>query len=78
MEALINKSSGDREDRALALAERVGERDEERIEGAALRALRKLLDEKDPARQWGGLKKVLTPEGHYLWLCEQHAQEYKI
>lgn len=48
----------------------------ERIEGAALRTLRKLLDRKDPQQQWGGLKKVLTPEGHYLWLCPYHAAEY--
>jgi small GTP-binding protein len=44
---------------------------------AALRALRHLLEEQDPQQHWGGLKKVLTPEGHYLWLCEHHAQEYK-
>lgn len=49
----------------------------ERIEGAELRVLRKLLDEVDPKQEWGGLKKVLTPEGHYLWLCEEHAKEYK-
>jgi len=49
----------------------------ERIEGMELRALRKLLDEVDPQQEWGGLKKVLTPEGHYLWLCEEHAAEYK-
>jgi internalin A len=47
------------------------------IEGAELRALRKLLDEEDRSQEWGGLKKVLTPEGHYLWLCEEHAKEYK-
>jgi internalin A len=45
-------------------------------EGATLRALRKLLDEVDPIQHWGGLKKVLTPEGHYLWLCPHHAAEY--
>ncbi len=49
----------------------------ERVEGAALRALRQLLDEVDPAQNWGGLKKILTPEGHYLWLCEYHAEEYR-
>ncbi len=49
----------------------------ERTEGAELRALRKLLDEVDPKREWGGLKKVLTPEGHYLWLCKELAKEYK-
>ena len=60
------------------MAERIGERFEERIEGAALQALRRFLDEKDPDQHWGGLKKVLTPEGHYLWLCEQHAREYAL
>ena len=48
-----------------------------RREGMELRALRLLLDKEDPAQEWGGLKKVLTPEGHYLWLCEHHAAEYK-
>ncbi|TKJ39119.1 GTPase [candidate division LCP-89 bacterium B3_LCP] len=48
----------------------------ERIAGSALRALRTLLDEKDPQQHWGGLKKILTPEGHYLWLCDYHAKEY--
>ena len=49
----------------------------ERVQGAALRVLRHLLDKKDPQQQWGGLKKVLTPEGHYLWLCEYHARGYQ-
>ena len=48
-----------------------------RIEGMELRALRRLLDEVDANHEWGGLKKVLTPEGHYLWLCDKHAEEYK-
>ena len=48
-----------------------------RVEGFQLRALRVLLDEVDKAHEWGGLRKVLTPEGHYLWLCEHHAQEYR-
>ncbi len=47
-----------------------------RAYGAALRAIRQLLDEKDPRRGWGGLRRILTPEGHYLWLCDYHAQEY--
>jgi len=55
-----------------------GERGEPKhIEGMELRALRALLDKEDPVHEWGGLKKVLTPEGHYLWLCEHHAAEYK-
>ena len=48
----------------------------QRIGGAALRALRELLDAKDPNHVSGGLEKVLTPEGHYLWLCKHHAEEY--
>jgi len=36
----------------------------EKAEGETLRALRKLLDEVDPKQNWGGLKKILTPEGH--------------
>lgn len=48
----------------------------DRTEGAQLRAVRRLLDEVDKNHEWGGLKKVLTPEGHYLWLCEAHAGEY--
>jgi internalin A len=50
--------------------------DPERAGGAALRALRLLLDEKDPTHHWGGLMKVLTAEGHYLWLCQYHAADY--
>jgi internalin A len=46
------------------------------IEGADLRVLRQLLDTLDPSQYWGGLRRVLTPEGHYLWLCEHHAKTY--
>ena len=48
-----------------------------RQEGASLRGLRRLLDELDPSQHWGALKKVLTPEGHYLWLCAEHAKAYR-
>lgn len=64
----------------LKLADKIArgeDLDPERADGAALRALRQLLDEKDPQQHWGGLKNTLTPEGHYLWLCEHHAAEYK-
>ena len=44
--------------------------------GAPLRALRQLLDRKDPYQTWGALEKVHTPEGHYLWLCPDHARPY--
>ncbi|MCT7975952.1 COR domain-containing protein [Laspinema olomoucense] len=49
----------------------------EQLKIAALRVLRQFLDEKDPHQHWGGLRKVLTPEGHYLWLCEHHAKQYQ-
>ncbi len=47
-----------------------------RAEGAALRVLRDLLDKQDPQKAWGGLRKILSPEGHYLWLCDEHAALY--
>lgn len=49
----------------------------ESLDGPALRALRQLLDQKDPSRQWGNLKQILTPEGDYLWLCDHHARSFK-
>ncbi|MGB1249638.1 MAG: COR domain-containing protein [Candidatus Promineifilaceae bacterium] len=58
---------------------RYGDRFEHRdlhARGSQLREIRALLDELDPRQHWGGLRKVLTPEGHYLWLCEHHAAEY--
>jgi internalin A len=59
------------------LAQQLPDTEPEHIQGAALRTLRHLLDENDPQQHWGGLKKVLTPEGHYLWLCQYHAREYQ-
>ncbi|MFN6470366.1 MAG: COR domain-containing protein, partial [Nostoc sp. SerVER01] len=69
-----------KESEDLDLADKIArgeDLDPERADGAALRSLRQLLEEKDPQQHWGGLKKVLTPEGHYLWLCEHHAGNYK-
>ncbi|WP_193198371.1 COR domain-containing protein [Nostoc sp. MG11] len=69
-----------KESEDLELADKIArgeDLDPERVDGAALRALRQLLEEKDPQQHWGGLKNTLTPEGHYLWLCEHHAAEYK-
>jgi len=79
MTELVEKLPDLEEGRESGLAEAVGEtRGPDWASGAALRALRQLLDEKDPEQHWGGLRKVLTPEGHYLWLCEYHAQEYAL
>lgn len=49
-----------------------------RAEGAELRTLRQLLDELDPAKDWGDLRAIWTPEGHCLWLCENHSAAFKI
>ena len=75
MTELVKKLPEIEEGRASGLAKAIGDT-EDRASGAALRALRQLLDEKDPDKNWGGLRKVLTPEGHYLWLCEHHAKQY--
>jgi internalin A len=52
--------------------------DDIRATGATLRVLRKLLNELDPSCAWGNLRLVLTPEGHYLWLCPHHAGQYSL
>lgn len=46
--------------------------------GSELRAVRTLLDKADPNQHWGGLRKVVTPEGHILWLCDYHAAQYAL
>ncbi len=62
MTELVKKLPDIERDHDLDLAESVGEvGDPRHIEGASLRAIRVLLEEKDPAKHWGGLKKVLTP-----------------
>ncbi len=46
------------------------------IKESDVNILYKILDKLDKQHIWGGLKKILTPEGHYLWLCEDHTKEY--
>jgi internalin A len=64
-------------DREIALERESTSDEHTRVEGAQLRWLRTFLDEKDPSQNWGGLQRVLTPEGHYLWLCDEHRKEYR-
>ena len=45
-------------------------------EGAGLRALRQLLFERDKQRSFGGMRRVLTASGDYLWVCPTHYPEY--
>ncbi|SCL71273.1 COR domain-containing protein [Micromonospora peucetia] len=41
-------------------------------EGAALRSFRVLLSQLDPAQTFGGLSRVFTPAGEFLWVCPRH------
>lgn len=45
-------------------------------EGAGLRSLRALLFEQDQQRAFGGLQRVFTASGDYLWICPAHYPEY--
>jgi len=45
--------------------------------GPELRLLREILGKKDTGSHWGGLDRVVTPGGHILWLCKDHAKEYR-
>jgi internalin A len=61
-----------------ALSDSLGKQPDHRLaQGPDMRRLRALLERLDPDRKWGGLELVQTPEGHYLWLCPEHAQEFK-
>jgi hypothetical protein len=47
------------------------------VDHTALRGLKEFLDSLDfPTKPYGGLKRMLTPEEHVLWLCPKHFQEY--
>lgn len=46
-------------------------------EGSELRLIRQLLEKKNKNHHWGGLERVVTPEGYILWLCKEHTKEYK-
>ncbi|MEW2378812.1 COR domain-containing protein [Micromonospora sp. NPDC047812] len=41
-------------------------------EGAALRSFKVLLSQLDPAQAFGGLSRVFTPAGEFLWVCPRH------
>ena len=45
-------------------------------EGAALRAIRAIVFAHDQLRAFGGLRRVQTPAGEILWVCENHYPEY--
>ena len=45
-------------------------------EGDALHALRVIIFEHDPQRRFGGLRRVQSPSGDFLWVCPVHYTEY--
>jgi small GTP-binding protein len=42
-----------------------------------IRNIRLLLDSVDANHNWAGLRRLVSPEGHILWLCKEHFAEYK-
>ena len=47
-----------------------------RAQGAGFRELFSLLHELDPHHRWAGMRRFLTPQGDYLWICPDHHKQY--
>jgi GTPase SAR1 family protein len=47
-----------------------------RAQGAGFRELFSLLHTLDPHHRWAGMRRFLTPQGDYLWICPDHHKEY--
>ena len=47
-----------------------------RAEGESLRMFHALLQEIDPSRKWGGLRRVQDSSGDILWVCAEHYSYY--
>ena len=45
-------------------------------EGAGLRALRAVVFKHDPSRQFGGLRRIQSAAGDFLWICPDHYSDY--
>jgi internalin A len=45
-------------------------------ENESLRALRRMVFRVDPERKFGGLRRIQTPSGDFLWICPEHTSEY--
>ena len=77
-EELIEKLPDITDDPAESRADALHASDEPgRARGANFRALRDMLTHLDPSQHWGGLQKVISPEGHYYWVCPKHAKQAK-
>jgi hypothetical protein len=46
------------------------------LEGKALRAMRRIIFEKDPAHAFGDMRRVQSPASDLLWVCADHYPEY--
>ena len=44
--------------------------------GAELREFHDLLEAEAKGRRWGGLRRVPTKTGDYLWVCPKHYAEF--
>ena len=76
---LVDKLSELKEPSGLRFMQsELGFTEPESAKGAALRTMRRLLDELDPDQHWGGLTRTFTPEGHILWLCPEHRKPYLV
>ncbi len=45
-------------------------------DAGGLRSLHDLLNELDPKKKWGGLRRVTTQTGDLLWVCPEHYPIY--
>lgn len=44
--------------------------------GASLRVLRSALHRVDPSGRFQGLRRFMTPEGDFIWVCGEHESQY--
>ena len=58
------------------LSKRTPEEQLTHAQGQAMRALRTVIFQHDPAQAFGDLRRVLSPSGDFLWVCPEHYSEY--
>jgi internalin A len=76
MEEIVNDVSEFADEGGMESLEAVPEG--QQAVGPALRAIYNFLKEADAEQVWGGLSRVLTPDGNILWLCETHRKQYEV
>jgi hypothetical protein len=73
MEKLISELGGGQ---SGAFGEELGPGGVTSAQGAGFRELFVLLHEIDSGHRWGDMRRFLTPEGDYLWICPEHRCNY--